>query len=99
MGDGTMRNLLLVLALGGTLAAQNKLEDVLNKMDATGAKFQGAEANVKYTTFTKVVNKTEKQSGGLYLKKEKGGYKVLIEFRSADRQSILMKGDSAWIYH
>ena len=93
-----MKRLIVLLALS-LLARADKLEDVLTKMDAAAAKFKGMSASVSYTKVTVIVDDRDVKNGGIHLEREKGGYKIKIDFTTPEPESLLFKGNKAEIYH
>jgi len=94
----TVRFPIAILSLA-LLAHADKLDEVLTKMDAAAASFQGMSAQVSYTKMTYVVNDKSVKSGGIYMKKDKGGYKFLIQFNEPERETVLFEKSKAQIYH
>jgi outer membrane lipoprotein-sorting protein len=95
---GQMKRLILLLALS-TLAQADKLDDILTKMDAAAAGFTGISASISYTKVTVIVDDKDVRNGGIHLEKEKGEYKIKIEFTAPEAESLLLKGGDVQIYH
>jgi len=93
-----MKRLILLLALS-TLAQADKLDDILTKMDTAAAGFTGMSASISYTKVTVIVDDKDVRNGGILLEKEKGGYKIKIEFTTPEAESLLLKGGEVQIYH
>ncbi len=60
-------------ALPAHTAADPALDKVLRQLDASSAKFQSAEADLKWDFFEKVVRDTTTQTGSIYFLKSKTG--------------------------
>lgn len=94
-----MKQLIVLLALAAPLAQGDKLEDVLNQMDAAALRFKGMSASISYTKVTVIVDDKDVRNGGIHLLREKGGYKIKIDFTSPEPESLLLKGGKVEIYH
>lgn len=81
-------------------APADTLDQVLSKMDAAAARFQGLTAQLSYTKVTLVVDDRTTESGAIHFKKEKAGkgFKVLIEFTQPEPKTVLFRDNKAWIY-
>lgn len=86
----------LVAILACAYARADRLADVLAQMDKAGKTFQGMQAQLTYTKVTVVVDDHQVKNGGIRLQKDKKGeFKILINFKDPDNETVLYKNGQA----
>ncbi|HYP14574.1 MAG TPA: hypothetical protein VEQ63_11675 [Bryobacteraceae bacterium] len=74
-------------------------DQVLSRMDAGAAKFQGLSADVSRITYTKVIDDKSSESGKILLKKQgPKDLQVLIDLVKPDAKTISFRGRRAEIF-
>lgn len=98
----------LALALGVSLrpaatvaAAQGsqRLQTVLQQMDAASGRFQSAEADLRKEVFTKVVNDTEEQKGEIYFQRKGGSVQMGMKLTTPPQQVVEYKDGVVRVYN
>jgi outer membrane lipoprotein-sorting protein len=71
---GVVGLMIMVSGFGAQAQAPaSHLASVLSQMDASGAKFQSAEADFQWDFFERVTRSTSTQTGTIYFQRQKGG--------------------------
>jgi outer membrane lipoprotein-sorting protein len=93
-----MFRLLLISALLFAPSAAETLESVLSRMDAAAAAFRSLTAHVRSVKHTEIVNDNSIDEGTIWVKRNKGRARLLIEFTVPDRYYVEIQDGKAAIY-
>jgi outer membrane lipoprotein-sorting protein len=89
------------LALGtlsARAAADPALDKVLHDLDVSAAKFQSAEADLKWDSYERVVRDTSTQTGSIYFLKTKSGIETGIVITTPSRKYVHFAGGKGEFY-
>ena len=98
---------LWLAVLGFSSAAQNAapltppsvtLENVLQKMDATAARFQSAQADFVWDQYQKVVDETDTQKGAVYYRRSGNAIEMMADIKEPDPKFVLYKDGKLQVY-
>jgi outer membrane lipoprotein-sorting protein len=98
---------LWLTVLGFSSAAQNAapltppsvtLENVLQKMDATAARFQSAQADFVWDQYQKVVDETDTQKGTVYYRRSGNAIEMMADIKQPDPKFVLYKDGKLQVY-
>ena len=95
-----MLSLLLILA-APLVYAQQGLEPILNKMDATAATFKSADADFVWDQFEKVIKETTTQKGHMYFRRNGNNIEMAADITGdtpGDKKNVLYTGDTVKVY-
>ncbi len=84
--------------LSAHAAADPALDKVLQQLDASSAKFQSAEANLKWDFYEKVVRDTSTQTGSIYFLKGKSGTEMGAVITSPGKKYIRFANGKGELY-
>jgi outer membrane lipoprotein-sorting protein len=88
-----------ILALAGSLARADSLENVLNRMDQAALKFRSLTAGVHHVDYTDVLSDTSAEDGTFKMSKQGKTVVLLAEFTGRDARKVWMSGNTVKIYY
>lgn len=99
-GRAPRQAVLLLLAAALSVHADDPLEAVLARIDATTAGFKGLKAEVKKVAHNDVINVDETDIGTIMVKRgaKSKDLQMLFDIKQPDAKKVLVTGSKAWIY-
>ncbi|HTB12768.1 MAG TPA: hypothetical protein VK752_14400 [Bryobacteraceae bacterium] len=94
-----MKRAYFILALAGSLARADSLENVLNRMDQAALKFRSLTAGVHHVDYTDVLSDTSAEDGTFKMSKQGKTVVLLAEFTGRDARKVWMSGNTVKIYY
>jgi outer membrane lipoprotein-sorting protein len=92
--------LIVVLSALSYVASAATLPQVFSAMDAQAAKFQGVQANFKRTTYTKVIDQTDNESGTLVMKRGKNRQiQAVMNVVAPDQKAVSFQGSKLEFFY
>jgi outer membrane lipoprotein-sorting protein len=88
-----------ILALAGSLAPADSLDNVLNRMDQAAAKFRSLTAGVHHVDYTDVLSDTTAEDGTFKMSKQGKTVVLLAEFTGRDARKVRISGNTVKIYY
>jgi outer membrane lipoprotein-sorting protein len=85
-------------AKSNTEGSAGALESVLNKMDATAASFNNAQADLEADNYSKVVDEHDIQKGTIYFRKTGSGLEMAADFTQPEKKYVLFNQGTVQIY-
>ena len=93
-----LMSLLFLFAPATSQAANGDLDKVLAQMDQAAAKFQSAQADFVWDSYTKVVDEHEKQSGTIYFDHTAGATQMAAHIEQPGSKTVIYKGSKLYYY-
>lgn len=91
---------LIPLLAFGRVSPATTVQDVFARMDKAAPAFTGLEAQLKKTSYTKVLDDTSLESGAVRMRRDKPkSLQVLIDFVAPDARTVAFAGKKAEIYY
>lgn len=92
--------LFLAATISGAQPPQKWTADsVLALMDSSARDFRSLSASIEHIKYTAVVDDTSRESGQMWIEKEKKDERMRIEFSKPDKRTILRSGDALFLYN
>jgi outer membrane lipoprotein-sorting protein len=91
-------SLILIAAIYSAAQSPVALDNVLKKMDATAASFQGAQADFVWDVYQKVVDETDTQKGTVYYRRAGKEIEMMADIKEPDRKFVLYKDGKLQVY-
>ena len=82
-----------------SVSGEEKLDDILTKLDRSAAGFKGMTADLKETAHTAVINEDQVESGTIRMKRSKpGDTRMLVDFTEPDPKRVALQGQTLQIF-
>jgi outer membrane lipoprotein-sorting protein len=88
-----------IVALAGSLARADSLDNVLNRMDQAALKFRSLTAGVHHIDYTDVLSDTSAEDGTFKMSKQGKTVVLLAEFTGRDARKVWISGNTVKIYY
>lgn len=95
--SGALLGAISLMAPNGYAAAGDS-QKVLSQMDQGAAKFQSAQADFVWDSYTKVVDDHEKQSGTIYFDRTGGTTKMAAHVQQPAAKTVIYNGSKLYYY-